>query len=291
MRESTRSPIRDAVRSTARIVVLVLPLGVIGCDDPSGAPVDPAVPNNTGAAAAINALPLVALSSELAAVVESAEAGDAAAQIVLADLFEGGDGRLRDDAKARVWYRRAAEQGLAEAQYGLGVLLFEGRGGPEEPEVGIEWLQESAAGGHLEAMNSLGIVYSMGRGIPKDSAEAMRWFERAAEGGHLTAQLSLGARFAAGYGAPADAEKAAHWFRAAAEGGLPAAQWRYGLALASGEGVPQDDVEAYVWLSLSGPARSHRAAGDLEDVASRLTQEQRLEARRRMAERVMGRLE
>ena len=49
----------------------------------------------------------------------SAEAGEAAAQLILGGMYVTGVGVPQDDAEAVVWYRRAAEQGDAAAQYGV----------------------------------------------------------------------------------------------------------------------------------------------------------------------------
>ena len=49
------------------------------------------------------------------------ENGDAEAQFDLGLVYERG-GHMRDYAKARKWYQKAAEQGHIGVQYSLGVL-------------------------------------------------------------------------------------------------------------------------------------------------------------------------
>jgi TPR repeat protein len=61
-------------------------------------------------------------------VLARAQAGDAAAQNLLGDMYENGNGVERDPAQAAHWYRLAAEQGLADAQLNLGVLYENGEG-------------------------------------------------------------------------------------------------------------------------------------------------------------------
>ena len=65
--------------------------------------------------------------------------------------------KVKDDADAERWYRKAAESGRAEAQ------------------------------------NNLGLLYVLGRGVPKDDAEAVKWFGRAAAQGYGPAQTNLAA--------------------------------------------------------------------------------------------------
>src|SRR5688572_23589890 len=89
-------------------------------------------------------------------IVARAESGDAAAQNLLGEMYENGNGVPRDPAKAAHWYRLAAKQGLSEAQLSLGVL------------------------------------YENGEGVAQSDAEAARWYAGAAEQGNLFAQLSLG---------------------------------------------------------------------------------------------------
>src|SRR3990172_8783114 len=57
-----------------------------------------------------------------------AVAGNAAAQLTLAMLYETGRGLTRDDAQAARWYAEAAAQGVAEGRLRLGLMYAEGRG-------------------------------------------------------------------------------------------------------------------------------------------------------------------
>ena len=56
-----------------------------------------------------------------------AEAGDAAAQTLVAEILSRGLGVARDEAKAANWYQLAAEQGVPEAQFQYALLLLDGR--------------------------------------------------------------------------------------------------------------------------------------------------------------------
>ena len=79
---------------------------------------------------------------------------------------------------------------------------------------------------------------------------------------------------------------AAKWFQRAANQGWAFAMLNLGLLYAAGNGVPQDNIEAFKWLELAFaglPAGGPRmdVAHALEDVAAKLTFEQKDEAKRR----------
>jgi hypothetical protein len=63
---------------------------------------------------------------------KSAEAGDVAAQLELASLYNTDNGAWQDFAKAARWYRKAAEQGSVNGQAMLGAAYFLGRGVPQD---------------------------------------------------------------------------------------------------------------------------------------------------------------
>ena len=86
------------------------------------------------------------------AVVQQAEAGDAAAQFKLAEHY------------------RATEQ----------------------PEPMLRWLEAAARGGHPTAQISLGVLYLAGDVAPANRVMAYAWFLRAADGGSADAVLLEG---------------------------------------------------------------------------------------------------
>lgn len=86
------------------------------------------------------------------AVVQQAEAGDAAAQFKLAEHY------------------RATTQ----------------------PALMLRWLEAAARGGHPMAQVSLGVLYLAGDVAPANRVMAYAWFRRAADGGHADAVLLEG---------------------------------------------------------------------------------------------------
>ena len=91
------------------------------------------------------------------------------------------------------------------------------------------------------------MCYYAGKGVQQDHAEAVKWYRKASEQGHAIAQCELGTCYR------------------------------------KGEGVPQNDLEAYVWLSLSAAQGVKDAPWNRTIVAGRLSPEQVIEGKRRVA--------
>jgi TPR repeat protein len=150
----------------------------------------------------------------------------------------------------------------------------------------IELWQPIAERGDTTAQYFIGILYAEGKGVQQSDVTAFAWFQRAANNGNAAAQYNVGASYAAGTGVPKSDADAAKWFLRAANQGMPYAQLNLGLLYAAGSGVPQDNVEAFKWLDLAFtglPAGGVRmdVAQALQDVAAKLTVEQKDEAKRR----------
>lgn len=80
-----------------------------------------------------------------------AEAGDAEAQIALAELYEIGLGVAADLQAAFALYRRAAQAGDPVAQLNLGEFFARGRGTAVDPLAAYVWLSRAAAQGRVWA--------------------------------------------------------------------------------------------------------------------------------------------
>ena len=76
---------------------------------------------------------------------QSAMAGFARAQYLLAVCYAIGQGVQKNFAEAMFWYRQAANQGLAGAQYGLGVMYRNGEGVPRNDIEAVRWYRLAAA--------------------------------------------------------------------------------------------------------------------------------------------------
>ena len=106
---------------------------------------------------------------------------------------------------------------------------------------------------------------------------------RAAEQGDATAQSSLGIAYELGEGVPQDYVEAAKWYRKAAEQGNAAAQNNLGVMYAFGQSIPQNDAEAYFWAILASVNGDENRAKARDEVAQRLTPEQRAAVQNRAA--------
>ena len=194
---------------------------------------------------------------------ESAEQGNAKAQLWLGRAYDEGNGVAKDSVEAVKWYRKSAEQGNARAQFNLGLAYDLGDGVLENPEEAVKWYRESAEQGNADAQVFLGMAYDDGNGVPKDSVEAVKWFRKSAEQGDASAQFNLGLAYFYGTGVTKDSVEAVEWYRKSAEQGNAVAQDSLGGAYADGVGVTKDSVEAMKWYRISAEQGNARAQFNL----------------------------
>ncbi len=217
-----------------------------------------------------------------------ANKGDAAAQTLIAELYEKGLGVGRDTKEAAAWYEIAAQSGNREAQFSFAVKLLSGIDVPQDQERGREMMKAAADAGHSVAMfneahriiqerptsagyrlalplfeksaemgvgdafYSLSRIYGQGlaTGI-QDPEKARYWLIRAARTGFDTAQVELAISLANGTDGPKDVELAVSWFKIAANGGNVIAQNRLAHLLVQGFGDERSPVEAAKWHILA----------------------------------------
>ena len=123
---------------------------------------------------------------------ELAQAGDAQAQLYLAQLYDGGEAGLPKNAvEARRLTRLAANAGEARAMHNLAVYEFRGEGGAQDLESAARWFTRAAEAGVVESQYNLGLLYQSGSGVPRDVQRARRWFSRAATNGDGEARRAL----------------------------------------------------------------------------------------------------
>lgn len=245
-----------------------------------------------------------------------AEAGDAAAQVLMAEILARGLGVPRNPEEAAKWYAKAAEQGVAEAQMQYALMLLDGKlvkrdrdkafslmraaaqsgealaqfnfaqmlldSGADEKEA-VQWYERAARAGLADAQYALAQVYIHGTGgKPRDDAAARRWLLRAARQNFDTAQLDLGTWLVEGRGGDRDPKQGFAWLMRAAAGGNVAAQNRVAKLYRAGIGTEGDPILAAAWYMLA--RRSGLSDPLMEDFLGGLTEEQLSEA----AERING---
>jgi TPR repeat protein len=221
-----------------------------------------------------------------------ADAGDAQYQGMLGALYSGKmpqfKERLRDDAAALRWLKKAAAQGNGAAEVAIATAYLEGRGVPVDVRQAVGWLERSAARGNSEASLDLARLYTLGRGnVARDPDKArthreraaasphpsiqkaaqalanpaLRWVDasqqgydwprvsRDAKAGDLEAQRLLwGAYVQGNLGLPKSVPNAYHWFQKGAAQGDPEAMNNMGYALYRGYLGRTDFVAARSWF-------------------------------------------
>lgn len=121
-------------------------------------------------------------AAELAAIQQSAQAGDAQAEYELAVRYLlGVKGLLAaDSAQSLVWFQKSAEQGYLKAEQSLASEFEHGFHGCQNFEQATYWYRKLAEQGDKESEWILGNAYEFGRGVPVDPVHARMWLEKAA---------------------------------------------------------------------------------------------------------------
>jgi hypothetical protein len=134
--------------------------------------------------------------SDLAEVKKKAEAGDAQAQVDLADTLWA---KFRP-AEALDWYRKAAAQGSIKAAYRIGDMLLYGAVGipqtltvqPNHTE-GIRWTFQAATNRYPEAYYNMAKALREGLGTSTNLVEAYAWLMLSADtpGGSIVSRVQM----------------------------------------------------------------------------------------------------
>ena len=179
-----------------------------------------------------------------------AEAGDASAQTLIAELYTRGRGVGRDRETARGWYELAAANGDAEAQFAYASLLLTGvRPGEPRPRAAREYMERAARAGHAEAQFNYAQMIVADRPSFAGFKRALPFYRAAAEQGLPDAQYALAVMLTEGNGVPlADPVKARRWMKRAAENGFDTAQVEFGIWLVNGKGGAKDVDAGRAWL-------------------------------------------
>lgn len=174
---------RVTVESMVHCRIPVAPGTVVG-DEP-----------RTSAVEYVWALDGVPRSSEpsLEAVTQSAESGDAEAQVQLAARLSAQRPRSNaNEEKATQWYKRAADQGSAKALMKLGERARTGVGAPQSFEQSIGYYRRAAELGERDANYWVADAFAKGRGVAVDPKQALAWHLRAAAAGYTPSLLLAG---------------------------------------------------------------------------------------------------
>lgn len=179
----------------------------------------------------------------------SAEQQHAPGQMLLADLYQKGEGTARNDERALALLEQAATQGLAEARFKAGQAYMTGAGASADPQRAAQYLEQAAAQNHVPAQLALAQFYN--DNAQSDPVKAREWLTRAANQQSAEAQYNLGMSYF--------------------------------------NGAEPNNVEAYVWLSRAMLNGENRARQHLERIASSLSAEELEIAQKRVQSGMAGR--
>ena len=184
---------------------------------------------------------------DVEAVIAMAEAGDAEAQLALAQRYRFGVDVPQNPATAVEWFMKAADQGNAQGQFSVGYMYATGENGfKNNLETAAEWFRKAAENGHPSAQANLGRMYLYGNGVEINPEAALFWLKKAADQGNTQAQIDLGGRYAVGKSVPKDTERAIDLYNEASDGAN--AQFSLALKYINGDGVernPKKAIELY----------------------------------------------
>ena len=121
----------------------------------------------------------------------AAKLGHPAAQNLLGQMLQNGDGTTKDEKQAAAWYQKSADQNNAVAQNNLGVLYLKGLGVDRDLNKAFGLFESASKAEEGWALNNLGGMYEMGWGTAKDVEKAKTYYNRAATKGITMATQNL----------------------------------------------------------------------------------------------------
>lgn len=166
-----------------------------------------------------------------ATALQAAQAGQAAAQLLLAQMHMEGKGTSRDPSAAHLWYSVAANNGDPMAMNMLGRCHELGEGTPVDLALAAAWYRHAADAGLDWGMYNYANLLATGRGVAKDGAKALSLYTQAAQSGHAKSMNLLARHLEEGMETPPDPQAALHWYRRSAEAGDFRGQANYAAIL------------------------------------------------------------
>lgn len=156
---------------------------------------------------------------------EAALTGNLEAQYRLAKLVsKGAPGLSADKATALKLLQSAAKLGHAAAQNLLGQMLQNGDGTAKDEKAAVEWYEKAATQNYAAAQNNLGVMYLKGLGTNRDLAKAFGAFESAAKANDGWGLNNLGGMYEMGWGTSKNLDKAKEYYGFALAKGITMAQ-------------------------------------------------------------------
>lgn len=231
------------------------------------------------------------LPPEIATLARRGDSGDIEAQFDLALRYRDGNGIDRDYQKATGLLRRAADKGHVQAQYLLASHYRVGLGVEQDIAEAVRWYRMAAEQGDLSAAHRLGRLYEAGAGVngagalAADREKALYWYRFGYDRQCTPCAHSAGLMLLSPPQGEPDPASALVWLSRSANAAYAPAQLSLAELLAQGtDGIPADPIEAYKWATLAAVQGEDAAVELREALSARMSPEQRVEARNRLAD-------
>ncbi len=143
----------------------------------------------------------------------AAHRGNARAQFDLGLMYANGNGVVKNEALALIWFNRAAQNNFSKPIRVKKVLKTKGT------SQRFIFAKAAAAKGNSRAQFDLGMMYRKGEGVSKNDALAFNYFHKAARNNSVEAKFQMGLNFAEGRGVRKQSQLAKYWFKLAAKAG------------------------------------------------------------------------
>lgn len=188
------------------------------------------------------------------------------AQQRLGEMYEYGDGVIKNLTKAMDWYRIAAEQGDAISQHNLGVAYERGLGVKTDYVTSFKWYEAAAKNGFCDSMHNLGNCYNHGIGTDKDLSKALYWFYASAKKGDMDSAYALGKILCSPERSKEEHKEGIDWLMQAVKNGNYLACYELGVIQAEGKLIKQNLDNARVLLSMAANAGLEKAKDALNRI-------------------------
>lgn len=113
---------------------------------------------------------------------------DDAANYLLGEMYESGEGTNQNFSAAFSYYKKSAEQGNTNAMCKLGNFYHYGQGIEKNDSLAFIEYQKAANAGNVWGMRCVGVCYHNGRGVKTDVSNAWHWYKTAAKLGDIESQ-------------------------------------------------------------------------------------------------------
>jgi TPR repeat protein len=177
-----------------------------------------------------------------------AQLGDAAAQTLVAELFDSGLGVRRSKSNAAFWYEQAARAGDPNAQFKYALMLMNGAQMKRDGKLADQMMHKAAEGGNPEAQFNIAQMKVAAAPGEKGLLDALPYYEKAAEQGVPDAQYALSQLYNSLQVDKAKREQARYWLERAAAARYDTALYDMGVWYINGIAGERDYDKGFVWM-------------------------------------------